>query len=131
MILIILTRGRNLISHLSCSRQFYILKYPFIFSENFEIQLILKYSLNFRAHKHKTLGLIKNKSESNYSVGKSTIDFFGVEANEAKAHGPRRDILFINECNRKISNDVFDHLNSRTQECTFLDFNPDIEFLAP
>jgi len=56
------------------------------------------------------------------------VDFFGIENNEAKSHGIRRDILFINECNKKISYNVFDHLNSRTQECTFLDFNPDMEF---
>jgi phage terminase large subunit len=74
-------------------------------------------------------GDIKNKTESIYFIGNSsTIEFFGVEGNEAKAHGPRRDILFINECNRKISYEVFDHLNTRTQECTFLDFNPDQEF---
>lgn len=74
------------------------------------------------------VGLVKNKSESSYQIGKSTVDFFGIEGNEAKAHGPRRDILFINECNRKISYEVFDHLNSRTQECTFLDLNPDRSF---
>jgi phage terminase large subunit len=71
---------------------------------------------------------IKNRTESVYFIGNSTIDFFGVESNIEKAHGPRRDILFVNECNRKVSYDVFDHLNTRTQECTFLDFNPDQEF---
>lgn len=71
---------------------------------------------------------IKNKTESIYFIGNSTVEFFGVEGNEAKAHGPRRDVLFINECNRKISYEVFDHLNTRTQDCTFLDFNPDQEF---
>ena len=70
------------------------------------------------------VGLIKNKSENTYQIGASTVDFFGLESNEAKAHGPRRDILFINECNRRISYDVYDHLASRTQECVFLDFNP-------
>ncbi len=43
------------------------------------------------------------------------------------AHGPRRNILFINECNRKITYEVFDQLFSRSQ-ITFLDFNPDREF---
>ena len=75
-----------------------------------------------------TVALIKNKTECTYSIGKSTVDFFGIENNEAKSHGIRRDIPFINECNKKISYNVFDHLNSRTQECTFLDFNPDMEF---
>ena len=67
---------------------------------------------------------VKNKSENTYQIGNSIIDFFGLESNEAKAHGPRRDILFINECNRRISYEVYDHLASRTQECVFLDFNP-------
>lgn len=71
---------------------------------------------------------LKNKTESIYYINKSTIEFFGIEGNIAKAHGPRRDILFINEANRKITYDVFDQLNTRTQECTFLDFNPDQEF---
>lgn len=73
-------------------------------------------------------GLLKNKSENTYQIGNSTIEFFGIEGNVAKAHGPRRDILFINECNRKITYEVFDQLNTRTQECTFLDFNPDRAF---
>jgi phage terminase large subunit len=73
-------------------------------------------------------GAVKNRSESIYYIGNSTIEFFGIEGNVAKAHGPRRDILYINECNRKITYDVFDQLNTRTQECTFVDFNPDQEF---
>lgn len=73
-------------------------------------------------------GLLKNKTENTYQIGSSTVEFFGIEGNIAKAHGPRRDILFINECNRKITYEVYDQLNTRTQECTFLDFNPDQEF---
>ena len=74
-------------------------------------------------------GAIKNKSDMTYHLPNgSLIEFYGVEGNTAKAHGPRRDILFINECNRKITYEVFDQLNTRTQETTFLDFNPDIEF---
>lgn len=70
------------------------------------------------------VGVCKNKSENTYQIGNSIVDFFGLESNEAKAHGPRRDILFINECNRRISYEVYDHLASRTQECVFLDYNP-------
>ena len=74
-------------------------------------------------------GAMKNKSDSTYHFDNgSLIEFYGVEGNLAKAHGPRRDILFINECNRKIDYEVFDQLNTRTQECTWLDFNPDCEF---
>lgn len=74
------------------------------------------------------VSLIKNKTESIYYISKSIIEFFGIEGNIAKSHGPRRDILFINECNRKITYDVFDQLSTRTQRCTFLDFNPDQAF---
>jgi len=70
------------------------------------------------------VGAVKNKTENTYQIGNSTVDFFGIESNEAKAHGPRRDILFINEVNRRVSYEVYDHLSSRTQECVFLDFNP-------
>lgn len=73
-------------------------------------------------------GLMKNISESTYTIGKSTIEFFGIEGNIAKAHGPRRDILFINECNRKITYEIYDQLATRTQGTVFLDFNPDCEF---
>ncbi len=62
-----------------------------------------------------------------YRIGKSEINCYGVEGNLALAHGPRRNILYINECNRKITYDVFDQLFSRSQ-ITFLDFNPDREF---
>ena len=71
---------------------------------------------------------LKNISESTYYIGRSSIEFFGVEGNIAKAHGPRRDILFINECNRKITYEVYDMLATRTQGAVFLDFNPDQEF---
>ena len=56
------------------------------------------------------------------------MNFFGIEGNIAKAHGPRRDILFINECNRKITYEIYDQLATRTQGTVFLDFNPDCEF---
>jgi phage terminase large subunit len=67
---------------------------------------------------------VKNKTENIYQIGNSTVEFFGIEGSEAKAHGPRRDILFINECNRRVSYEEYDQLAGRTQEATFLDFNP-------
>lgn len=73
-------------------------------------------------------GALKNVSESTYYIGNSSVEFFGIEGNIAKAHGPRRDILFINECNRKITYEVYDQLSTRTQGAVFLDFNPDQEF---
>jgi len=74
------------------------------------------------------VGAIKSVSNKTYKVGMSLIDCYGVEGNVAMAHGIRRDILFINECNRKITYDVFDQLFTRTQGVTFIDFNPDAEF---
>jgi phage terminase large subunit len=62
-----------------------------------------------------------------YHIGESEIDCYGIEGNLAMAHGPRRDILYINECNRRISYEVFDQLFSRSQ-ITLMDFNPDQEF---
>jgi phage terminase large subunit len=74
------------------------------------------------------LGEIKSSpAQPVYHIGKSEINCYGVEGNLAMAHGPRRDILFINECNRKITYEVFDQLFSRSR-ITFLDFNPDQEF---
>lgn len=44
-----------------------------------------------------------------------------------KVKGSRRDVLFINECNR-IPYEVYRQLAVRTSECIFLDWNPDTEF---
>jgi phage terminase large subunit len=74
------------------------------------------------------LGAVRrDPSHPTYQIGKSEVNSYGVEGNLSMAHGPRRKILFINECNRKISYEVFDQLFSRS-EITFLDFNPDQEF---
>lgn len=44
-----------------------------------------------------------------------------------KAHGPRRDVLFLNECNW-LPWDVADQLITRTREVVWLDWNPVSEF---
>jgi phage terminase large subunit len=44
-----------------------------------------------------------------------------------KAHGPRRDVLFLNEANH-ISYKIFDQLRVRTNDFIFLDWNPTSEF---
>jgi phage terminase large subunit len=72
--------------------------------------------------------LIHNKSDHYFSISKSTLEYFGITDNYAKVHGPRRDFLFINEANNKITYDDFDNLNQRTHICTFLDYNPRSEF---
>lgn len=58
----------------------------------------------------------------------SFIEFVGVEGNEARATGPRRDILYVNEANKRIKYDVFELMNARTHMCTFIDFNPSARF---
>lgn len=68
------------------------------------------------------------RTNAEYRVGSSLVEFFGVEGNIAIAHGPRRDILYVNEANRKITYEVFDQLASRSNDCVFMDFNPDQEF---
>lgn len=52
----------------------------------------------------------------------SYIELFGLE-DPAKAHGPGRDILFINEANM-VSKALFDQLAMRTTGQIFLDLNP-------
>jgi phage terminase large subunit len=71
---------------------------------------------------------LKNRSESMYYIGESTIEFVGIEGNEARVTGPRRDILYVNEANKRIRYDVFELMNARTSEATFIDFNPAREF---
>lgn len=65
---------------------------------------------------------VRNKTEMTYQIGNSIIEFFGTE-NLGKVHGPRRDILFINEANN-VKFDIYTQLAIRTRECTFLDYNP-------
>jgi len=69
---------------------------------------------------------IKNKTDHYYKIGKSTIEFFGTD-NLAKVHGPRRDILFVNEANH-IKYDIYTQLTVRTKSKIFIDFNPVSEF---
>ena len=51
----------------------------------------------------------------------TSIDTYG------KAHGPRRDVLFINECNN-LDYRIVDQLITRTRETVWLDWNPSEEF---
>jgi phage terminase large subunit len=69
---------------------------------------------------------VKNKTDIIYTIGECIIEFFGGD-NVDKAHGPRRDILYLNECNH-LSYDIYTQLRIRTKQVTFLDFNPTTEF---
>lgn len=51
----------------------------------------------------------------------NAIDTYG------KAHGPRRDILYINECNN-LDYRIVDQLITRTRDIVWLDWNPSEEF---
>ena len=69
---------------------------------------------------------IRNKTDNQYFIGKSVVEFFGAE-NTAKVHGPRRDILYVNEA-IDIKFDIYTQLRIRTKGVTFIDFNPKREF---
>lgn len=56
----------------------------------------------------------------------SKIEFTSIDE-YGKAHGPRRDILFINECNN-LDYKIVDQLITRTRKIIWLDWNPSEEF---
>lgn len=72
--------------------------------------------------------MIHNKSTETFLIGKSQIEFFSLDK-PTKAHGSRRDILYINECNNT-SRKLYDQLEPRTRLKVFLDFNPLMYFWA-
>ena len=68
----------------------------------------------------------ENKSDHIWTLTNgSVIEFFSTE--DEGALGARRDYLFINEANR-ISFETFNHLEVRTKQRIYLDFNPSNEF---
>lgn len=70
-----------------------------------------------------------NKTMSIYSFETGTkMHFFSADA-PSKAHGPRRDILYINEGNN-IPWPIVDHLMVRTHEAVWVDWNPASEYWA-
>lgn len=56
----------------------------------------------------------------------SKIEFFSADQPD-KVRGPRRDRLFLNECNN-LPLETFEQLEIRTKEFIFLDWNPTNEF---
>lgn len=68
-----------------------------------------------------------NRTDSIYTFETgATMHFYGTDSPD-KVRGPRRDILFINECNN-ISFATFDQMEVRTKERIILDYNPVSEF---
>ena len=56
----------------------------------------------------------------------SFIEFFSADSSD-KVRGPRRDILFINECNN-VGYETYRQLALRTNKIIYLDYNPVSEF---
>lgn len=68
-----------------------------------------------------------NKTFLTYTFANgSYIEFFSVDQ-EGKVRGPRRDILYINECNN-ISFETYHQLAIRTRKTIWLDYNPANQF---
>jgi phage terminase large subunit len=68
-----------------------------------------------------------NDSKHIYTFYKGTIIEFRSIDKFGKAHGPRRDILFLNEANN-IDYRIADQLITRTRKIVWLDWNPSEEF---
>jgi len=66
------------------------------------------------------------RHEYTFPFTNSVIEFTSVDT-YGKAHGPRRDVLFINECNN-LSWAIADQLITRTRKVVWLDWNPSEEF---
>lgn len=68
-----------------------------------------------------------NKTDSIYTFESgSIVEFFGADQ-PSKVRGPRRDRLFMNECNN-MALETFEQLEVRTRETIWLDWNPTTEF---
>ena len=68
-----------------------------------------------------------NKTDYTYTFETgSKLEFFSADQ-PGKVRGPRRDRLFINECNN-VPHETFDQLEVRTRQFVFLDWNPVADF---
>lgn len=68
-----------------------------------------------------------NESSHTYTFPNKTILEFISFDKFGKAHGPRRDVLFINEANN-IPYNIVDQLITRTRKIVWMDWNPSSEF---
>ena len=69
-----------------------------------------------------------NQSALTYTFANGSILEF-VSVDKLGAHGPRRDVLFVNEANA-MAYETFDQLASRTRHFCIIDYNPTAEFWA-
>lgn len=68
-----------------------------------------------------------NKTKHTYTFETGSELEFAIFDTFLKAHGPRRDVLFINEGNNMPWN-IVDQLIVRTREIVWIDWNPSVEF---
>jgi len=68
-----------------------------------------------------------NETKHLYTFPKGTIIQFQSYDKLGKAHGPRRDVLHLNECNW-LPWDVTNHLIARTRDIVWCEYNPSSEF---
>ncbi|MDO4759636.1 MAG: phage terminase large subunit [Candidatus Saccharibacteria bacterium] len=68
-----------------------------------------------------------NATESTYTFETGSIIKFTSVDTYGKAHGPRRDILYLNECNN-LDYNIVDQLITRTRDTVWMDWNPSSEF---
>lgn len=68
-----------------------------------------------------------NKTKHEYVFETGTKCEFTSMDSYGKAHGPRRHVLFANECNN-LQYNIVDQLITRTKEIVWLDWNPTDEF---
>ena len=66
------------------------------------------------------------ESDRIFTCGKGRINFLAFDK-LGKAHGGRRDILFLNEANH-LNYNIVEQLMVRTRDCIFIDYNPTNEF---
>ena len=69
-----------------------------------------------------------NSSQKIYTFGNGTIMEF-ISVDRMSAHGPARDLLFVNEAN-DMDNETFQQLAARTTGKVIIDYNPTHEFWA-
>jgi len=68
-----------------------------------------------------------NASKNFYTFETGNIlEFMSVDT-YSKAHGPRRDVLFLNECN-PLPWEIVDQLMARTRKTVWMDWNPSAPF---
>lgn len=66
------------------------------------------------------------ESDRIFTYGRGKINFLAFDK-LGKAHGGRRDILFLNEANH-LNYNIVEQLMVRTRDCIFIDYNPTNEF---